>query len=62
MSHPVAAVAMSGASARCHEYPGIQLVILFHPAWRADLVGGIQPWNGVSILSHALTIFLFSFL
>ncbi|KAK2565956.1 Protein FAM102B [Acropora cervicornis] len=29
------------ATVNCHGYRGIRQVILFHPAWKADLVGGI---------------------
>ena len=38
----VTTVAMSGVPVNCHGYQGTLPVILFHPAWRGDLVGGIQ--------------------
>ena len=53
------AVTTVGAPVNCHGYQGTLPVILFHPAWRGDLVGGILYQNGVGILKqHALTISL----
>ena len=44
VNQPAAAAtaAMSGAPVNFHGYPGTLPVILFHPAWRGDLVGGIH--------------------
>lgn len=39
VSHPT--VITTGVLVSFHGYPGTLRVILFHPAWKADLVGGI---------------------
>ena len=43
------------ATVNCHGYRGIRQVILFHPAWKADLVGGI-----IRVVLHVMlhTVFL----